>query len=189
MNDGTVAERKVGDVFLQITIARRDRAHVDISYAYSRPARESADSLFVPGRSLTAAGEVPEQLFEEICALEKHLDDSAFAEVFNADAMRRDRLLNWLMRSVLVPRAELQKAAEQGIMLIGDAAHHVPILGSHGANMAIEDAVALASHIDQHGREDLAGFYASRYNIWTEHVDSGKARLAAMHDHKSRAYL
>ena len=103
--------------------------------------------------------------------------------------MKDDRLLNWLMRSILVDKADLDAAAEKGIVLLGDSCHHGPILGSDGANQAINDAMDLAERLAQNGgQERLGEFYTSRYPAWKEYVKDNEVELARMHG-KSRSSL
>jgi 2-polyprenyl-6-methoxyphenol hydroxylase-like FAD-dependent oxidoreductase len=77
-----------------------------------------------------------------------------FSDAFDVEYMRGDRILHWLMRDTLVPLDDLTRLAERRILLIGDAAHAMPILGGDGANATILDAVELAECI---ARQDLDG--------------------------------
>lgn len=179
--DGSnLVEHQEDDILLQFSTNDLDDENVSISYTYSRPARQG-DRLFQPNRSNSDAATIHEELFDEISLLSSILaDHPPFDEVFNVRHMLEDRLLNWLMRSVLVPQADLEQAATNGIVLVGDAAHHAPILGSYGANGAIKDAMELAEYIAGNGGP-LQGFYRLRYDAWEQHVQDGGARLVSMH--------
>ncbi|KAK3641877.1 hypothetical protein LTR56_000035 [Elasticomyces elasticus] len=179
MQAANVIERRLGQTLLQITVNERTEDLVSISYTYSRPAKALADALFKPERSTSGASQVPDELFAEIASLEKL--DGPFKDVFNADEMRKDRLLNWLMRSVSVGSDELHTAAEKGVALIGDAAHATPILGGYGANAAIRDGVELAEFIFEHEDNDLEMFYEQRHRKWQSEVQASEAELAKMH--------
>lgn len=173
-----IIEHKRSDVVLRISIDEVTDERVSISYTYSRPARDS-DPMFKPDRPNAGARDIPAEFFTEVADL-KDLE-SPFDEVFNVEAMKADRLLNWLMRSVPVYGAVLTNAAETGIVLIGDACHHTPILGSDGANEAIKDAMDLANHVADGAGHGLQSFVGSRVDGWAEMVKAGEARLAEMH--------
>ena len=179
MNGANVIEHRIGQTLLQITVADRTETSVSISYTYSRPARGLADLGFTPERSAAGASRITDQLFDEVRSL--GVLEEPFGEVFDAEKMRTDRLLNWLMRSISVDAAELNTGAGRGILLVGDAAHATPILGGDGANAAIQDCVDLAEYIVQNGTSDLAGFYGTKDETWRSYVRDGEDRLAKMH--------
>ncbi|KAK0966726.1 hypothetical protein LTR91_015889 [Friedmanniomyces endolithicus] len=179
MSGANVIEHRIGQTLLQITIADRTENAVSISYTYSRPARGLADLGFTPERSAASASRIPDQLFDEVRSL--GVLEAPFGEVFDAEKMRTDRLLNWLMRSISVDVTELNTGAGRGILLVGDAAHATPILGGDGANAAIKDGIDLAEYIVQNGTSDLAEFYRTKEEAWRSCVRDGEDRLAKMH--------
>ncbi|KAK4569756.1 hypothetical protein LTR86_002725 [Recurvomyces mirabilis] len=184
--EGTVLQHRHGQTLLQMQIDELTAEQADLTYIYSRPGREPQDPLYKPARSKSDAKETPTALFDEVAQLSglPHI----FAEIFNADRMRKDRLLNWLMRSLPPPSAEAEMtraAQEKGVVLLGDSVHAMPILGSYGANAAIEDALALGDRIAEKGVEDIGGFYQGRVEGWRQLVEEGEARLAGMHAESS----
>ncbi|KAK4957292.1 hypothetical protein LTR10_005252 [Elasticomyces elasticus] len=179
MQGANVIDCRFGQTILQITVNERTEDLVSISYTYSRPAKEATDPLFTPERSTSGASQVPDELFDEISSLENL--DGPFKDVFDADKMRKDRLLNWLMRSVSVGADELHTAAVKGVALIGDAAHATPIMGGYGANAAIRDGIELAEFIFEHEDNDLELFYEQRHRKWQSEVQASEAELAKMH--------
>ncbi|KAK0291750.1 hypothetical protein LTR35_001178 [Friedmanniomyces endolithicus] len=179
MNGANVIDHRIGQTLLQITIADRTENAVSISYTYSRPARGVADLGFTPERSAASASRITDQLFDEVRSLGAL--EAPFGEVFDAEKMRTDRLLNWLMRSISVDVAELDAGAGRGILLVGDAAHATPILGGDGANAAIQDGIDLAEYIVRNGTSDPAGFYGTKTETWRSYVRDGEERLAKMH--------
>jgi hypothetical protein len=50
-----------------------------------------------------------------------------FAEFYNADAARSSKLYNWLMRIIRIPRQDLNSFIASNVILLGDAAHAMPI--------------------------------------------------------------
>ena len=182
MDGGNVIEQKAGNTLLQISINERTPEQVSISYIYSQPA-DRPDPLWRPDRPASGATEIPNEFFDEIAALSGL--EGPFKEVFDVRAMRNDRLLNWLMRSLLVTEPDLNRAAKQGIVLIGDSCHHGPIVGSQGANQAIIDAIELADNIVENGDGNLEGFYERRYEACRKYVEESVALLAEMHGTQS----
>lgn len=132
MQDQCVIEQRVSGALLQISINDRKEDQVSISYVYSRPARKDTDDqLYRPDRSKDAAKEMPEAFFQEIEHLKSELQEP-FESVFDVEALRKDRLLNWLMRSLHLNAETLGDAAGTGVVLLGDAVHAEPILGGQG---------------------------------------------------------
>ena len=181
MAGANLVEHQHSDSLMRISVDESTPERVSISYTYSRPARQPSDPIFNPDRPNSGATDIPAALFDEIATLSDDLE-APFMEVFDVGAMKQDRLLNWLMRSVQVEKSDLDQAAAKGIILIGDASHHTPILGSEGANEAIKDAMDMAQYIaSTEGRDLRDDISDERMNVWTGHVEDGEARLAEMH--------
>nr|POE67352.1 fad-dependent monooxygenase aptc [Quercus suber] len=180
----TVLQRNVagGETLLRISVDEVEDERISISYTYSRPAKrkQAEDALYKPNRPNAGAKDIPDEMFEELRAIESELD-GAFREVFSGDAVREDRLLHWLMRSLAVPQKRLVDLAGSGVLFVGDAVHHAPIIGSEGANEAILDAMELATFLTQ-SREPSEWYgdawYAERCK---RHVNAGVKRLDELH--------
>ncbi|KAK0516120.1 hypothetical protein JMJ35_002154 [Cladonia borealis] len=157
-----------------------DAGHVHVKYTYSRPAHEK-DPLFRPDRRVWEAETIPNEFYQEIEGL-KDLGP-VFGKIFHPQRVRQDKVLHWLMRSLLVPLEKLQELADQGILLIGDAAHTIPILGSEGANLAIKDGIDLANYLADNAFSQLRGFYGQRYPEWQRAMSESERRLFDMHDY------
>ena len=154
--------------------------YVYVKYTYSRPKHEK-DPLFRPDRRAQEADIIPNEFYQEIERL-KDLGP-VFGEIFHPQHVRQDKILNWLMRSLLVPLEKLQELADQGILLIGDAAHAMPILGSEGAIWAIKDGIDLANHLADNDFSQLRSFYEQRYPEWQRAVSESERRLFDMHNY------
>lgn len=180
--NNTLAHRR-GKVLLQIILDSLDPEEMEVTYTFSRPAGESSDPIFDPRRPKSGARETPSALFDEIAGLDQL--QGLFAEVFNVEKMKQDRLLNWLMRSVLVNGSwstqMVDMAKKQPVVFLGDAAHGAPILGSEGANAAVEDAIELAHRLAEGGRQGLISFVEKRLPHWKAFVEEGERRLEKMH--------
>lgn len=179
LQDSVLIQLQVDDVLLEISLNDYTASHVELSYTYSRPAREENDPLHKPNRAILGATDISDEFYDELDTL-KNLQPP-FAYMFDAEAVRDDRVLHWLMRSLMPNLAEAEQLAEQGVVLIGDAMHATPILGGEGANLAIKDGVELAEHIAAHGVNDLKRFLSARYKIWTTAVEESEQRIREMH--------
>ena len=157
-----------------------DGGYVHVKYTYSRPAHEK-DPLFRPDRKVWEAEIIPDELYYEIEGLTKL--GPVFGDIFHPQRVRQDKVLNWLMRSWLVPLKKLQELADQGILLVGDAAHTMPILGSEGANWAIKDGVDLPNYLADNDFSQLRNFYEQRYPEWQQAVSESERRLLDMHNY------
>lgn len=173
---------------LEITInEHQPNGNVSISYIYSRSARNDSnatDPLHHPERPIAGATDIPEEFYDELNDLiTAHDMGQPFIECFDVDRIRTERLLHWLMRTVIVPKQELLRLLQHGVVMIGDTAHAVPILGGHGANMAILDAINLADVLAEEKGETtgLKDFYEKRWQGWQEAVEESKKELVKMH--------
>ena len=157
-----------------------DDGYVHVKYTYSRPAHDG-DPLFAPNRKEWEAEYIPDEFYSEIESLENL--GPVFGNIFHPQKVREDRVLNWLMRSLLVPLEKLQELADQGILLIGDAAHAMPILGSEGASWAINDAFDLTYHLARDTFRQLRSYYEHIYPEWEQAVSDSERRLFDMHNY------
>ncbi|EME47709.1 hypothetical protein DOTSEDRAFT_21467 [Dothistroma septosporum NZE10] len=181
LGNATILEQKVNDIVLQISISDIGKDEVSISYTYSRPGRDSGDALYRPSRPKSEAKETPDALFQEIEGIGHELQDP-FQFVFDPETMKKDRMLNWLMRTLRVERDVLDQTSQSGVLLLGDAVHAEPILGGYGANEAIEDGLRLAEMLVEGGGQNLDKFYEHRFEIWEKGAVESERRIACMHD-------
>ncbi|KAF6241756.1 hypothetical protein HO173_000468 [Letharia columbiana] len=105
----------------------------------------------------------------------------AYKEMFDVTKVRQDRILHFLMRSTLGTEQEIKDLTDQGVLLVGDAVHAMPLLGGEGGNNAIKDGVDLAEHIAAHGPQGIKTFSSARYDSWRKGVEESERRLAEMH--------
>ena len=107
--------------------------------------------------------------------------EQPFKAAFDVENIGGDRILHGLIRAILVLLDDLLNIAESGILLIGDAAHAMPILGGEGANSAILDAVEFAERIASRGLDEVEGFYERMCSEWETEVKKSEEKLASMH--------
>lgn len=174
----TIIQCRQEDVVFQIAVNQYTATYVDLSYTYSRPARQN-DPLHRPDRAVPGATHIPEEFYAEL----QELRDlgQAYEEMFDASKVRKDRVLHWLMRSTLGAEQEIRELADRGVLLVGDAIHAVPILGGEGGNNAMKDGVDLAEHIAAHGPQGVKSFSSARYDGWKKGVEESEQRLVDMH--------
>ncbi|ETS77796.1 hypothetical protein PFICI_09858 [Pestalotiopsis fici W106-1] len=181
MKHGVQLQTRVGNVFLEISVNDMSESRVELSYVYSRPARDNGrDALHHPGRATSGATDTPEAFYDELKSLHQSLA-LPFRDVFDADRVKKDRTLHWLMRCLTPEPKVAQQLSERGVLLIGDAVHATPILGGEGAQLAIQDGLDLAEYISNHGVDNLGQFASSKYDVWRRSVEDSKKRIAELH--------
>jgi 2-polyprenyl-6-methoxyphenol hydroxylase-like FAD-dependent oxidoreductase len=162
-----------------------DKQIVAVSYTLSRAAGKSDKPLL--DRNISDAETLAKQFVDEVASLGQL--PAPFDGVFNPDTMSEDRLLHWLMRSALADDNTIRDTAlDKGIVLLGDAAHAQPVPGN-GANLAIDDALELAKHIDSAEGVDISAFLRARSEAWLEGKRENEQLLKELHpteDHRSR---
>jgi len=180
--EGNVLQRSFNNMYLRIAVIERTRDHVDIGCIYSRPWRVTDPALKdTKNSSASARLEIPESFFDELSTFASALQ-SPFAETFSSEKLRQERVLPWIMRTVHISSSERQLLEKEGIPIIGDAAHGTSVLGGMGANVAIQDAIYLGKHIDEHGFENLQRFYKDRYPAWKREIEDSEVVLAQRHE-------
>lgn len=174
----TVIRTKVSEAVLELALNGQSQDYSDLSYVYSRPSRPEDHLLFLQRDGINKAGILPHVYNEEISKLELM---SPFKEIFDIEMMWGDRILHWLMRASLVEIEELERLATGGMVMIGDAAHSLPILGGEGANFAIQDAMKLAEALEG-GVENVGKFYKAQHGGWKAAIRDADKRLVMMHE-------
>ena len=94
LQNRTVLQSRHRDIVLEIFINESTPKHVDISYTYSRPARQN-DPLHKSDRPIPGATDIPEEFYDEIRQL-KGLSQP-FDDIFDTSNVRRGRVSHWLM--------------------------------------------------------------------------------------------
>ncbi|KAF7513535.1 hypothetical protein GJ744_008829 [Endocarpon pusillum] len=194
-------------VLLQIWVDDHpSNSEVQITYVYSRPARsnhhERPDPLHNPSRPLNGATDIPDAFYHELQLLfaKTELPDP-FSSTFDPARIRPERVLHWLMRTMHVSTADLHKVLdESGIIMIGDSAHPMPILGGDGANHAIKDAVEVAGLIAsslsaqptrlgsdsstraRFNKQAVKELYEKCWSRWQSGIMESEENIASMHD-------
>ena len=179
MQSSNLVEMKREGIVLQVQVSDQQDHMVSVGWVYSRPAQGQTDALHKPNRPLSGATDIPEEFFQEITAL--HDLEQPFKEVFDVEKLKEERILHWLMRTVLMSMQELTQFAKKGIFFIGDAVHAQPIIGGQGANAAIKDGVELANCIARSGSVGLSDFYSAQYPSWKHGVEDSENIIVEIH--------
>ena len=177
--DSSVLEVRHDGVVLNVSVGSVSAQDISLNWIFSRSARGASDPLYKPNRSNSAAKDIPDEFFAEVAAMTGLAQP--FADVFDPESLRNERILHWLMRSILVPMPELTSLAEKGIWLVGDTAHAEQIIGGGGANGAIEDAVELAQWITGRSTRTITSWYTQRYPSWQKGQDASRLCIAGIH--------
>ncbi|KAK5989210.1 FAD-linked oxidoreductase subF [Cladobotryum mycophilum] len=174
-----ILEMKRDNVVLNVSFNEQQEDIVSMSWIFSRPVRGSSDPLHKPNRPISGATDIPEEFFQEIETLNKLYQP--FTEIFDVEKLRMDRMLHWLMRTVLVKHQELRALADKGVFLMGDSVHSEPILGGEGANNAIIEGIELAKCISTSGPGGIPScgvpFVAKNSTDWTQETTPYNLRL------------
>jgi len=182
MGGATTLDMHFDGCLLQLALNDIDKKTgiVDLSYTYSRKVRPGNEKeLHRPDRATGAASSIPDAFYDEIDRLREL--PKPFADAFDVEEIKKDRVLHWLMRTTYVPPSELIALAGKGAVLIGDAAYAQPILGGSGGNSAIMDGLQLAEHIFRHGTDSLADFVDEQSPRWKEEATTCLRRIDEMH--------
>ncbi|KAH8770003.1 hypothetical protein F5883DRAFT_667517 [Diaporthe sp. PMI_573] len=163
MKGSNVLETKLKDAVMNVSLIERKDDFVDMSWTYSRPSPTS----------------IPNDFYAEISALSDL--ETPFKDAFDAEKIRQDRVLHWLMRTGLVNLQDLQALAQKGIFFIGDAIHAEPILGGEGANAAIVDGFELADCIASSGVAGISTWYEKQFSRWESGVGESEKRIAELY--------
>jgi len=179
MQTSNIVEVKREDRVLQISISDCGEDHIGLSWIYSRPTRGPGDTLHKPNRPMTGAQDIPQGLFDEVSQLQDL--EQPFRGVFRSDAMKRDRILHWLMRTLLVEASRLQELAKKNVFFLGESVHAEPLLGGQGANEAIDDAIELAVVIAESGLKGVSDWYEMKSALWRHGIERSSSVIAHMH--------
>lgn len=178
LGDGNVLELRKEGFALVVAVDGRDAAgDVLVGWYYSRRARPDNDVLYRPDRKVNEANVIPEGFYEEVSSIEG-LQEEPYKFIYDVEMMRSDRIQSFLMRQVVSDGVEFKDLAKRGIIFLGDAAHATPIVGSEGADYAIQDALDLANVLDKF---DVGPFTKERASPGLEQIGSvSSERLRAM---------
>ena len=98
-----------------------------------------------------------------------------------------DELCRMPVSSLSIVNWDLDRLCERNVILIGDAAHAMPLLASEGGSHGMLDGVELAAVLADAGDEDEMvtmgrNFYAGAVERWRQGLEESEWELGNMHD-------
>ena len=97
MEGHAVMQALHGNVLFQVYVKEFTATAIHLGYTYSRPAHIS-DAMHQSDRPTTGADKIPNEFYAELSQYSEKQLGPGFAEVFDSEKVRRDRVLHCLMR-------------------------------------------------------------------------------------------
>ena len=180
----------IGDGFaLEVKIDAIDEAEAVINWTYSRDSESSIDPTLQPSQPHS---EIAKAIITELTQIRGLT--SPFDFLINEESMKGDTIYNWVMRSIRIPITLLSASSTERLVLIGDAAHAMPIYEGTGANQAFLDSVALGGLLSglandggtqqshkSSGAQSILDFYEKAHPRWQDAVAAVEFKLRTMH--------
>jgi monooxygenase len=179
---GSNVHSAFGDnALLALTVVDLTADTADVFWSYIRPAHGPQDRLAAANRDIAGTARLAELMAVELADMPPLA--TPFAEFLTADRIRDDQMFNWLMRSVRVPRTDLDRLGGSGVGFIGDAAHAMPIFAGEGGNHAMLDGVELGRCLAADPADPAAAltrFYDGAYDRWQHAITGSEQRLPGL---------
>ncbi|KAF2266515.1 hypothetical protein CC78DRAFT_559337 [Lojkania enalia] len=160
------------DVIMNVSVNDQQADLVPVSWTYSRPSRGPIDPLHKPNWPVSGATDIPEAFFQEISELGDI--NQPYKEVFDPEKVRMERVLRWLMRTMLVSLQELQEAWKEGRLFYRGCCAAEPILCGERATV---EGMELAECIATSGLGGILSWYMSRKDTIVEMHGDRRAAL------------
>ena len=174
----------VGDGFnTPVTVCNITKTQAHLDWSYSRPVRGDNDPLYRPDVTTEEAKQIPQALLDELAS--RNLAEP-WALFLKPEAMRHHSVFHWTSRCVFVTSEDVERAAERGVVFVGDSWHAMPIFGGEGGNHALVDGVELALAVTgaaAGGDLDtaVATYYAGAWRRCQEAVRRSRQRFYMLH--------
>ncbi|KAL4925848.1 FAD-dependent monooxygenase nscC [Aspergillus undulatus] len=176
----------VGDGFnTPITICNITKSKAHLDWSYSRPARGTDDPLFnAPALSTDDQRrelDLPQALLNELALLNLA---QPWSRYINPEAIKQHSVFHWVSRCVNMATDEALRAAQQGVVFVGDAWHAMPIFGGEGGNHALVDSVQLAAAIVGNSLDlesAVRAYYGGAGRRCQDAVRRSKSRFYVLH--------
>ena len=184
MGDSQVMVGSSNRTAVTISVSEHTERAVRISWTFTWQPADALD--FKSEReSIHDAKTIPQSFYNRLQELGPLTEP--FQSVLDLDTARRTARYSWLMRSMQVSEADLQQTAEQGIALIGDAAHAMPIVAGQGANHAMLDGVQLGLAL-AHNQTSQAvhDFVQAQYGRWQSGISLSNQHFSELHEHSGQ---
>ena len=182
MGDSQVIVGAADKSAVTISVSNHTESDVHLSWTFTwqpaEPNQYKSDR-----QSIDDASKIPSSFYdrlEEIGPLAE-----PFQSILTLDMARQTAKYNWLMRTVQVPLTNLLQAANKGIVMIGDAAHAMPIVAGEGANHALLDGVQLGDVLASSPAsmtQAVQDVYEAQYERWEAGVARSTQCFSDLHN-------
>ena len=152
-----------------VTISVSDHTESDVRISWTltwQPAE--GDQYESERQSVDDANKIPMSFYKRLAEIGPLAEP--FQSVLNLETAQQTAKYNWLMRSVRVPKMDFLRTAEKRIVMIGDAAHAMPIVAGEGASHALLDGLqlgkALGDAVNIPPSQIIRDFYDAQHDRW-----------------------
>ena len=167
-----------------VTVAVSDHTESDVRLSWTLTWQPAEPDQYESARQSTDdANKIPLSFFERLAELGPLAEP--FQSILNRETAQHTAKYNWLMRSVQVPRTDLLHTAERRIVMIGDAAHAMPIVAGEGASHALLDGLqlgkALGDAVNGPPSHVVHDFYDAQHDRWETGIVHSEQCFSGLH--------
>lgn len=167
-----------------VTISVSDHTENDVRISWTltwQPA--DADQYENERQSIDDANKIPLSFYKRLAEIGPLAEP--FQSVLNLETAQHSAKYNWLMRSVRVPKMDLLRTAEKHIVMVGDAAHAMPIVAGEGASHALLDGLqlgkALGNAVNIPRSQVIHNFYDTQHDRWETGIVHSEQCFSGLH--------
>lgn len=186
MGDSQVIVGTADRSAVTISVSNHTESNVQISWTFTwqptEPQQYKSDR-----QSIGDASKIPSSFYDRLQEIGPLAEP--FQSILTLDKARETAKYNWLMRTVQVPVRDLLQTAKKGIVLIGDAAHAMPIVAGEGANHALLDGVQLGEALANSPAsltQAVQDFYEAQHERWGDGVVHSVQCFSDLHNPKKQ---
>ena len=165
-----------------ISISDHTESEVRISWTLTWQPAE-ANQYKSERHSIDDANKIPLSFYSKLAEIRPLAEP--FQSVLNHETAQHTAKYNWLMRSVRVPKMDLLHTAEKGTVMIGDAAHAMPIVAGEGASHALLDGLqlgkALGNAVNSPPSRVAHDFYDAQHDRWQTGTAHSEQCFSGLH--------
>lgn len=167
-----------------VTVSVSDHTHSDVRISWTltwQPAEVNQHKS--ERQSIDDPNRIPLSFYNRLAEMGPLAEP--FESVLNLDSAQQTAKYNWLMRSVRIPQNDLLQTAEKSIVMIGDAAHAMPIVAGDGASHALLDGIllgkALGNAVNSAPSRAVQRFYDAQHGRWEAGTVYSEQCFSALH--------
>ena len=166
-----------------VTISVSDHTESDVRISWTLTWQPTEADQFESARqSIDDAHKVSLSFYKKLAEIGPLAEP--FQSVLNLENAQHTAKYNWLMRSLLVPWMDLLHTAKKRVVMIGDAAHAMPIVAGEGASHALLDGLqlgkALGNAVAPPGQV-VHDFYDAQHDRWQTGIVHSEQCFSGLH--------